>query len=172
MTTSADFQERVDAVNALIADARRELACIKDLSPSEQTTGRQMYPDSWRRLDLIERLCTALEQAEAATAGQWQAISTAPMAWVDVVAERKRQIDVEQWTPEHDDKHHDYSLANAAACYAKYGYPNITKAPDDWPWHSSYWKPSDRRRSLVKAAALILAEIERLDRLPSPPSKP
>ena len=30
------------------------------------------------------------------------------------------------------------------------------------------WKPALRRRSLVKAAALILAEIERLDRRPAP----
>ena len=33
-----------------------------------------------------------------------------------------------------------------------------------WPWLSSWWKPSTNRRDLVKAGALILAEIERLDR--------
>jgi hypothetical protein len=33
-----------------------------------------------------------------------------------------------------------------------------------WPWDRKWWKPTDRRRDLVKAAALILAEIERLDR--------
>jgi hypothetical protein len=27
-----------------------------------------------------------------------------------------------------------------------------------------WWKPKDRRRDLVRAAALIIAEIERLDR--------
>ncbi len=32
--------------------------------------------------------------------------------------ERERQIDVEGWTPEHDDKHTDGSLAMVAACYA------------------------------------------------------
>lgn len=30
-----------------------------------------------------------------------------------------------------------------------------------------WWKPKDRRRNLVKAGALIVAEIERLDRLAS-----
>lgn len=35
----------------------------------------------------------------------------------------------------------------------------------DWPWHSSWWKPSDDPiRNLVKAGALIAAEIDRLQR--------
>jgi len=33
-----------------------------------------------------------------------------------------------------------------------------------WPWAEKWWKPKNERRDLVKAAALILAEIERLDR--------
>ena len=35
----------------------------------------------------------------------------------------------------------------------------------DWPWGSEYWKPSeDPVRNLVKAGALIAAEIDRLNR--------
>lgn len=33
-----------------------------------------------------------------------------------------------------------------------------------WPWGKEAWKPGERRQMLVKAGALILAEIERLDR--------
>lgn len=33
-----------------------------------------------------------------------------------------------------------------------------------WPWGGQWWKPKDRRRDLVRAGALIVAEIERLDR--------
>lgn len=33
-----------------------------------------------------------------------------------------------------------------------------------WPWPSKWWKPKSQRRDLVRAGALILAEIERLDR--------
>lgn len=86
----------------------------------------------------------------------------------DVLAERKRQIEQEGWSLEHDDKHTAGSLADAAGCYcvsAKYhemgipGYP-----PTGWPWSTSWWKPKDRRSDLVRAAALIIAEIERLDR--------
>lgn len=77
----------------------------------------------------------------------------------DVVAERERQKAVEGWTPEHDDEHKDGELARAAACYAL-GTPVRHK----WPWGAEWWKPGDRRRNLVKAGALILAEIDRLDR--------
>lgn len=90
-------------------------------------------------------------------------------AALDVLAERRRQVEAEGWTPDHDDEHAPGEMSQAAACYAKYGdwaaYRNT--APNDWPWHESWWKPSDSRRNLVKAAALILAEIERLDRIES-----
>jgi hypothetical protein len=33
-----------------------------------------------------------------------------------------------------------------------------------WPWDRAYWKPRGPRNNLVKAGALILAEIERIDR--------
>lgn len=33
-----------------------------------------------------------------------------------------------------------------------------------WPWEEEAWRPKNPRHDLVKAAALILAEIERLDR--------
>ena len=85
----------------------------------------------------------------------------------EIAAERKRQIEVEGWTAEHDDFHDDDELAVAAGCYA---FPNRRmgfrlKIPVDWPWHPSWWKPTTRRRDLIKAGALIVAEIERLDRL-------
>lgn len=88
----------------------------------------------------------------------------------DVLEERKRQVSEEGWTPEHDDGHDiDYSLARAAAAYAYFNdeIPAAAAlASSLWPWHRQWWKPSsDRRRNLVKAGALILAEIKRLDRL-------
>lgn len=81
----------------------------------------------------------------------------------DVIAERARQMSVEGWTPEHDDEHTDESLAIAAVCYVLFGdSPN--HPPDAWPWAAEWWKPKDRRRNLVRAAALLIAELERLDR--------
>lgn len=80
----------------------------------------------------------------------------------DVIAERRRQVDEEGCTPEHDDEHTFEELAAAAACYAT-ACPS-TPMPIDWPWDAKWWKPKDRRRNLVRAAALLLAEIERVDR--------
>lgn len=83
----------------------------------------------------------------------------------DVLAERQRQISAEGWTPEHDDAHADEQLARAAACYAlPQGDYEIPEPPEFWPWEVAWWKPGDRRRELIKAGALILAGIERLDR--------
>jgi len=96
----------------------------------------------------------------------------------DIAAERKRQMEKEGWTLEHDDEHEDGSLASAAACYAHpkrifiaeevvgRGYKTYARYEDAWPrsWADQWWKPKGRRRNLVRAAALIVAEIERLDR--------
>ncbi|MDG3063266.1 hypothetical protein ACFQ4M_15880 [Thauera mechernichensis] len=82
----------------------------------------------------------------------------------DVLAERRRQIEVEGWTPEHDDEHGAGEMAAAAACYALNAAGCGCEVARNWPWDGSWWKPSTARRDLVKAAALILAEIERLDR--------
>ncbi|MDW8831474.1 hypothetical protein [Pseudomonas aeruginosa] len=93
-----------------------------------------------------------------------------PQAWLDVQAERRRQITAEGWTPEHDDAHSHGQMARAAACYALAG----SSAQNDgtaallvslaWPWDQQWWKPTTARRDLVKSCALALAEIERLDR--------
>ncbi|WP_249125518.1 hypothetical protein [Pseudomonas aeruginosa] len=89
-----------------------------------------------------------------------------PQAWLDVQAERRRQIEAEGWTPEHDDEHDTGALASAAGCYAMFSLAYPAGDPSRfWPWDKSWWKPSpDGRRNMVKAGALILAEIERLDR--------
>ncbi|WNO25064.1 hypothetical protein OKBPHCKP_00035 [Pseudomonas phage LPPA33] len=88
-----------------------------------------------------------------------------PQAWLDVQAERRRQIIAEGWTPEHDDKHNGGELADAAACYALWaGGINPGNWREFWPWPPEWLKHSEPRRMLVKAGALILAEIQRLDR--------
>ena len=103
----------------------------------------------------------------------------------DVLSERRRQVEAEGWTPEHDDTHDRGELPRAALSYLSavivalsVGSPVWSSPPpvDDlfpgsslvWPWARRWWKPGSIRRMLVKAAALIIAEIERLDRLPPP----
>lgn len=84
-----------------------------------------------------------------------------------IAEERKRQIEVEGWTDEHDDTHHRGEMARAAACYALPGFWRSDAVIDMlWPWSRNWWKPSriDRIGELAKAGALIAAEIDRLHR--------
>lgn len=83
----------------------------------------------------------------------------------DLLAERLRQISSEGWTTAHDDAHTDCSMSRAAACYALDAAGYTTHHLPFWPWGEEWWKPREPRRNLVKAAALILAEIERIDRV-------
>lgn len=76
----------------------------------------------------------------------------------DILMERDRQVKEEGWDEDHDDKYKNDELSRAASCYA-------LNTLDHWPWMKVWWKPTTKRRNLVKAGALILAEIERLDRL-------
>ncbi|CPG63269.1 gp38 [Burkholderia pseudomallei] len=109
-----------------------------------------------------------VDRANAALNGEPEPRAEVTSAARDVLAERRRQVEQEGWTPEHDDAHSTGDMALAAACYAAADNANYPPAepPDLWPWDSDWWKPSDERRNLVKAGALIIAEIERLDRRP------
>src|SRR4051812_2498107 len=97
----------------------------------------------------------------------------------DIMTERARQIEEEGWSAEHDDKHTGGELASAAAAYTwgaacsawhhKYGRENAPPGIADkllslWPWDQKWFKPKTPRQDLTRAGALILAEIERLDR--------
>lgn len=83
-----------------------------------------------------------------------------------IAAERERQVSQEGWTAEHDDAHDRCELVEAAICYADSSMTVDTSVPLRWPFDEEWWKPSpDPIRNLVKAAALIAAEIDRLKRL-------
>lgn len=90
-----------------------------------------------------------------------------------VTEERKRQVDKEGFGLQHDDEHTNFQLRDAAICYLlgmprtdhnKFDWKDVIKAI--WPWDWKWWKPDNKAglRCLVVAAALILAEIERLIR--------
>lgn len=87
-----------------------------------------------------------------------------------IVKERKRQIR-KGYTPQSDDRYTDSRLSEAAAAYMlppefdNEGPEDFTRG-DIWPWWPSSFKrsPDDRIKELVKACALGVAEIERLQR--------
>lgn len=103
-----------------------------------------------------------------------------------IAAERRRQVESEGWTPDHDDGHTLAELAVAGACYALLGtrWKDSTILGEPlvasilWPWGAGDWKPADypdppytpdvhidrKVKDLVRAGALIAAEIDRLER--------
>ena len=117
-----------------------------------------------REAELQQRLTAADERADVLSPGS---------ALGDVHIERLRQIDVENRSPVDDDDYSLGQLAYAASGYAQGSVPaqqvQGCLRPSYWPWHPRWWKPGSPRRMLVKAGALILAEIERIDRLASKP---
>lgn len=155
--------EQRTALSFRLQDLRAELvkAGIPDDSPLylalhevTATAEAWMHPDT-----LSDAARTHLTRIKAAL----HDLLTGPAG--AFLAERKRQIDVEGWTPEHDDEHRSGGLADAAACYALHGggLPEEL-CTDHWPWDRSWWKPSSKMRDLEKAGALLIAEYERLQR--------
>lgn len=101
-------------------------------------------------------------------------------SWTSVLAERIRQIEHHGYTSVGDDDYQAGQLAAAALSYLEEAYCQATEfdpaerwhltelIPENWPWQDEDWKPSVApRRNLVKALALGLAELERLDRMAS-----
>ena len=89
-----------------------------------------------------------------------------------ILKERLRQISEEGWSKAHDDEHVGQEMLGAARAYAIVAQHQqefkkwiISDPPASWPydWDIKWWKPSkDPKRNLVKAGALIAAEIDRL----------
>ena len=96
-----------------------------------------------------------------------------------IARERRRQIEEEGWSAGHDEQHTGGELSLTASFYAKdvadklydmdFGFtpPGTSPMPMGWPWHQKTWKPTpdDPVRQLVKAGALIAAEIDRIQAL-------
>ncbi len=122
-------------------------------------------------VDTVGKLLNSAAMAFAAMASP---VSGAVVIW----QERQRQLEVEGWTPEHDDEHVGGVLGMAASAYVwaaqladamdasdmtpeKWG----AWCPDYWPWAIEAWKPSnDPLRNLAKAGALVAAEYDRVAR--------
>lgn len=109
-------------------------------------------------LDTIEDNLDTIAEIEA---GRTQAAR-------DVLAERQRQIEVEGYDADYDNGSVKHELSFAAVSYIAFGKgasdERLSLPPSTWPWAKSLWKPKNRRADLVRAGALIIAEIDRLDR--------
>jgi hypothetical protein len=89
--------------------------------------------------------------------------ATTPTGADLIAAERRRQIEAEGYTAEHDAGQGE-AIAYAGIAYAiaavNESGPSYA-AGDWWPWSGEAWKPTgDRVRDLTKAGALIAAAID------------
>lgn len=123
---------------------------------------------------------------EPAIEAGWLDPADLSKALVDVMNERDRQVNEEHFAADRDDQYVKGELAQAAASYTVHSIVIATLraqgmpldkiemtarqggTPRTWPWDANWWKPTDQRRNLVKAAALLIAELERLDRAEEP----
>jgi hypothetical protein len=139
--------------------------------------------------DLVADFIDNIESPSPEVGEEKKEIMKHTKSGIELIAnERRRQIEKEGWTPEHDDAHDEHELYDAAKCYAKpesirpyrYDYKGIQRNlvpfgedPDSytslkgWPWKMEWWKPSpeNRVKELIKAGALYQAEIDRIERL-------
>lgn len=158
-------EQRIEDANRSAAPQRGRLRVADSIDPRvNENSATCDFRTGPSRADLIAA-------SDLLRASQGDGLSPAAR---DIVAERRRQVEVEGWTAEHDEEHDGGELAIAGACYAMRsdrvgGGHDI---PKQWPWDRKWWKPKDKRRDLVRAAALILAEIERLDRKATLPPAP
>ena len=86
----------------------------------------------------------------------------------EIEAERQRQIDVERYTAQDDDRLTGGELYKAAGCYRDSALDRVVRRADGlpagWPFAAHLWKPKNPVADLVRAGALALAEIDRLQR--------
>ena len=159
-------------------DAWKEVKAqaVPDLSElQERIAGHQYYHDEHGHMvvdmDDVVKEISSFDSCKAQAVPEGFAIK-------DVINERQRQINQEFYSTENDDEYKQNELLRAAVCYAEnvvrrgwvfdsnFG-PDVyqeEEVPDLWPWDLDFWKPKSPRRDLVRAAALIIAEIERIDR--------
>lgn len=100
--------------------------------------------------------------------------SVSVWALYEIARERVRQINMEGWTPQHDDAHQRGEMAQAAGCYALHAALDNTPenralpAPVQWPWAPEWWKPKSPVKDYHRAGALLVAELARWHRQPKP----
>jgi hypothetical protein len=141
-----ELEERIDQVEAELANLRQAYKLAKSQTPNivaatYHTVGQ-----------LVDDYATAAAMPDVAL----QAMIALQM----VIQERRRQIVTEGFDAEHDDTHTNSELARAAVCYA---IPtNFYPAGGLWPFETDCFKPTEDKKDIVRAIALLLAELERI----------
>lgn len=170
-----DFIDLIEMVSDFDGNLVPMKSSIRVVAVNEKRVWYKEYGRDHYLVSLLEwqrRLDSASEikMVSDLIAGVFKEISATDL----IARERKRQIE-KGWTIKHDDAHNQQELPIVAACYALPPKERNRKIWDEtlveklFPWIKRDWKPTpdDRIRELVRAGALIVAEIERLQREPS-----
>lgn len=153
------YMEKVEVEGELVWQKRDRdtMQQFRDCEPDE----RVKYP--WCEYQQIYRVLQP-EKADKPVEGEENKGMTAKEL---IQRERQRQIDQEGWSKEHDDKHTKCELKAAGDCYYEYAMNNDYEdkvIPRWWPWQKKWWKPKNQVQDFMKAGALYIAEMERLER--------
>lgn len=81
----------------------------------------------------------------------------------EIAAERRRLIE-KDFDQAHDDEHSYQEPSAAAAGYASAAAEVVYGPPPGWPWEREAFQPEGPRANMLKALALCVAAIERMDR--------
>ena len=81
---------------------------------------------------------------------------------IDLVKEeREKQINKYGYTAVHDRQHHNTAVLYGALAYLNSTIYSSTAGIEDWPFEKESFKPEGDIKNLVKAAAMIIAEIDK-----------
>ena len=90
-----------------------------------------------------------------------------------IASERERQLCIEGFSRDSDEQYREGELARAATAYVQLAAMDLQvgsrthiasqEPPFFWPWAPEWWKPADARHDLVRAGALIAAQIDLID---------
>lgn len=129
--------------------------------------------------EILERLFSEYQKAEISLPKDpGNGPTHSSKACLDVMNERNRQINNEHFSTEEDDNYEQNELLRASISYSTHALSRgwvyssnlgpqdyqSEEAPDLWGFDLDSWKPKNPRQDLVRAAALLVAEIERIDR--------
>ncbi|WP_313582549.1 hypothetical protein [Acinetobacter variabilis] len=171
---NSQYPEEEPCLICLAKEAKAQ--AVPDLIElQERIAGHQYYHDEHSHM--IVDMDDVVKEISGFDGWKTQAVPEG-FAFKDVINERQRQINQESYSTENDDEYKQNELLRAAVCYAenvvRRGWvfdsnfdPDVyqeEEVPDLWPWDIDFWKPKNPRKDLVRAAALLIAEIERMDR--------
>ena len=81
---------------------------------------------------------------------------------IDLVKkEREKQISKHGYTTAHDRQHPKKAVLYGALAYLNSVIYSPTVGTEDWPFEEESFKPEGDIKNLVKAAAMIIAEIDK-----------